>query len=70
MSLDFCQLKAIKILRPFASLWFCELGFPALTEIKFKKRERLLKVYYEIRLSILEPCYDLICSRKRAQFSY
>ena len=35
-------VKAIKIMLPFVSSWFCEYGFSALTEIKSKKRERLL----------------------------
>ena len=33
------SLKAVKIILPFASSWFCEFGFSALTEIK-SKRER------------------------------
>jgi len=33
------SLKAIKLILPFASSWFCEFGFSALTEIKTKKRE-------------------------------
>jgi len=28
------SLKAVKIILPFASSWFCEFGFSALTEIK------------------------------------
>lgn len=66
------SLKAIKILLPFASSWFCEFGFSALTEIKSKKRERLLKVDDEMRtcLATLEPRFDLICSRKQAQPSH
>ena len=33
--------KEIRVKLPFASSWFCEVGFSALTEIKSKKRETL-----------------------------
>lgn len=61
-------MKAIKILIPFATSWLCEFGFSALTEIKCKKRERLLKIDDEMRacLSKLEPRFNLICSKKQA----
>ena len=47
------SLKAIKIILPFASSWFCEFGFLALTKIKSRKRERekLLTIDAKIR-----PC--------------
>ena len=35
------SLKAIKTILPFASSWFCEFGFSALTKIKSKKRDFL-----------------------------
>ena len=66
------SLKAIKIILPFASSWFCEFGFSALTEIKCKKRERLLTIDAEMRvcLSTLEPRLDRICSQKQAHPSH
>lgn len=66
------SLKAVKIILPFASSWFCEFGFSALTEIKSKKRARLLRLDDEMRvcLSALEPRINLICSRKQAQPSH
>jgi len=66
------SLNAIKILLPFSSTWFCEFGFSALTEIKSKKRERLLRIDDEMRvcLSTLEPRWSLICSRKQAHPSH
>lgn len=66
------SLKAVKIILPFASSWFCEFGFSALTEIKSKKRARLLRLDDEMRvcLSALEPRFDLVCSRKQAQPSH
>ena len=64
--------KAIKILLPFASSWLCEYGFSALTEIKSKKRERLLGIDDEMRvcLTMMEPRFDLICSQKQAHSSH
>ena len=58
--------KAIKIL-PFASSWLCEFGFSALTEIKSKKRQRLLAIDDEMRvcLTSLEPRFELICSKSK-----
>ena len=66
------SLKAVKIILPFASSWFCEFGFSALTEIKSKKRARLLRLDDEmpVCLSALEPRINLICSQKQAQPSH
>ena len=66
------RIKAIKILLPFASSWLCEFGFSALTEIKSKKRQRLLAIDDEMRvcLTSLEPRFELICSKKQAQPSH
>ena len=64
--------KAIKILLPFASSWLCEYRFSALTEIKSKKRERLLGIDDEMQvcLTMMEPRFDLICSQKQAHSSH
>jgi zinc finger BED domain-containing protein 5/7/8/9 len=66
------SLKAVNTLLPFSSSWFCEFGFSALTEIKSKKRERLLRIDDEMRvcLSTLEPRWNMICSLKQAQPSH
>ena len=71
-SFPLISLKAVKILLPFSSSWFCETGFSALTEIKSKKRERLLRIDDEMRvcLSFLNPRWNLICSRKQAHVSH
>lgn len=66
------SLRAIKIILPFPSSWLCEFGFSALTEIKCKKRKRLLTIDEEMRvcLSTLEPRFNLICSQKQAHPSH
>ena len=42
-------VKAIKIMLPFVSSWLWKYGFSALTEIKSKKRERLLVIDYKMQ---------------------
>ena len=66
------SIKAIKIFLPFASSWLCEFGFSALTEIKSKKRQRLLAFDDEMRVCLmsLEPRFELICSKKQVQPSH
>ena len=64
-------VKAIKIMLPFASLWFYKYGFSALTEIKSMK-EGLLETDNKTRvcLTMMEPRFDLICSQKQAHPSH
>lgn len=64
--------KAVKILLPFSTSYLCELGFSALTEIKSKKRERLLMVDQEMRvsLSVIEPRIEKLCSENKCNLSH
>ena len=61
-------VKAIKIVLPFASSWFCKHKFSALTEIKSMTGEKLLESDNETRvfLTMTEPLFDLIYSHKQA----
>ena len=65
-------VKAIKIMLPFASSWFCKYGFSALIEIKSMKGEGLLQIDNETRvcLTMMKPRFDLICSQKQAHHSH
>ena len=64
-------VKAIKIMLPFPSSWFCNYGFSALTEIKGMK-EGLLEIDNETRvcLAIMKPSFALSCSLKQAHPSH
>ena len=66
------SLKAVKVLLPFATSYLCEQGFSALTEIKSKKRERLLNVDQEMRvcLSTLNPRIEKLCIDKCCHSSH
>ena len=65
-------VKTIKIMLPFASSWLCEYRFSTWTEIRNKKRERLLGIDDEMRvcLTMMEPRFDLICSQKQVHPSH
>lgn len=64
--------KAIKILLPFSTSYLCELGFSVLTEIKSKKRERLLMTDAEMRvcLSTIEPRIEKLCNDAKCHESH
>jgi hypothetical protein len=64
--------KAVIALLPFGTSYLYEFGFSALTEIKSKKRERLLNIDEELRvcLSELEPRFEEICKNKQAHISH
>jgi len=64
--------KAIVLLLQFSTSYLCESGFSVLTNIKTKKRERLLVVEEEMRvaLSNVPPDIKGICARSQAQISH
>ena len=65
-------IKAQKILLQFSTSYLCELGFSVLTNIKTKKRSRLLGVEEEMRvcLSSVPPNIERICKSRQAQVSH
>lgn len=64
--------KAQKILLQFSTSYLCELGFSTLTNIKSKKRSRLLSVEEEMRvcLSSIPPNIPRICKSSQAHVSH
>ena len=65
-------MKAVNTLLHFSTTYLCELGFSALTNIKNKKRERLLSVEQEMHvcLSSNPPQIELLCKKRQAQVSH
>ena len=51
------QKKALKILLQFSTSYLCEFEFSALTNIKKKKRSRLLNVDDDMRIIIFTTKY-------------
>ena len=47
--------KGLRLLLQFSTSYMCEFGFSAMTTMKHKKRERLLSVEDEFRMSLLSP---------------
>lgn len=64
--------KAVVILLQFSTSYLCETGFSVLTNIKTKKRERLLAVEEEMRvaLSNVRPDIERTCAKNQAQISH
>lgn len=64
--------KALKILLQFSTSYLCEFGFSVLTNIKTKKRSRLLNVEDDMRvaLSFIRPNLNEIIKKHQAQISH
>jgi hypothetical protein len=64
--------KALIILLQFSTSYLCELGFSTLTNIKTKKREKILGLEEEMRvaLSSIRPCINQITKNKQSQLSH
>ena len=64
--------KALVILLQFSTTILCKTAFPVLTNLKTRKRERLLVVEEEMRvaLSNVRPNIERICAKNQAQISH
>lgn len=64
--------RALTILLQFATSYLCEVGFSTLTNIKTKRRERLLSVEQEMRvcLSTIRPRIAEICKQSQGHISH
>ena len=64
--------KALVILLQFSTTYLYETAFSVLTNLKTKKRERLLVVEEEMRvaLSNVRPNIERICAKNQAQISH
>ena len=64
--------KALVILLQFSTTYQCETAFSVLTNLKTRKRERLLVVEEEMRvaLSNVRPNIERICAKNQAQISH
>ncbi|XP_068236967.1 protein FAM200A-like [Palaemon carinicauda] len=65
-------IKAQKILLQFSTSYLCELGYSSITNIKTKKRLRLLSVEEEIRvcLSSVPPNIERLRKSRNLQLSH
>ena len=61
--------KALVILLQFSTTYLCETAFSVLTNLKTRKRERLLVVEEEMRvaLSNVRSAIERICAKNQAQ---
>ena len=64
--------KVLVILLQFSTTYLCETAFSVLTNLKTRKRERLLVVEEEVRvaLSNVGPNIERICTKNQAQISH
>ena len=64
--------KALVILLQFSTTYLCETAFSVLTNLKTRKRKRLLVVEEEMRvaLSNVRPNIERICAKNQAQISH
>ena len=63
---------AVSILLQFSTSYLCELGFLTLNNIKTKKRERLLGIEEDMRVSLseLRPNIEKVAKKNQAQISH
>ena len=63
--------KALVILLRFSTTYLCETAFSVLTNLKTRKRERLLVVEKEMQVALLNvrPDIERICAKNQAQIS-
>lgn len=63
---------ALSVLLPFSTSYLCEVAISALNEIKNKKRERLIYVEEELRVSLskISPRIDTLCKKCQSQISH
>ena len=61
--------KALVILLQFSTTYLCETAFSVLTNLKTRKRERLLVVEEEMRVALSNVCPNIkrICAKNQAQ---
>lgn len=63
--------KAIEVLLPFCTTYLCEKGFSTYTYLKDKYRNRLnAEPDLRLKLSDIEPNFELLCSIKQPQISH
>jgi hypothetical protein len=64
-------VESVNTLLHFWTTYLCELGFSAPTNIKNKKRERLLSLEQEMHvcLSSIPPRIKLLCKKRQAHVS-
>ena len=63
--------KTLVILLQFSTTYLCETAFSVLTNLKTRKRERLLVVEEEMRVtSNVRPNIERICAKNQAQISH
>nr|XP_027201527.1 zinc finger BED domain-containing protein 5-like [Dermatophagoides pteronyssinus] len=63
---------ALNILLQFSTSYLCELGFSSLSNIKNKKRSKIINVEYDLRVSLstIKPNINEIIKNNQAQISH